>query len=462
LAQTCRAYNLQCETCQKMGHVKQVCRAGRQRNTAPQRVPQQYQQQQYSQPVQQQYAQQVPPQQQPQYQQSAQPQPAVQRQQVNINGKIQCYQCGQYGHMQRSCPRLNNQVHCVEEQYEQEYHDDQGNQAEQLQASLRKQYQEYDRQNYINITGNHDDVEYEEYIPPMRDYPRPDEPRKGKAYLTKMLQKWDWTQVDTHDEAIAVLQDERMQDEQQLIHQSLTQLGANWGRTLPMYPVRFRTTDGQMKIITIGADDTGSDLIKNANAFYGKWLDKVKYHGQDINEKVTVLENGLIPGWSNILEVTYKPEMVVNAQGVCSLQKVMPQVRVYANEIPDRLTHELSQRRINHDNISEILQEVINLSIPAESLARIVDKLRTFAADKILPYQVEVYTILKKYGQYLRKQIRKKKYKEIAIGITTYDGIRLRCVLPSHAKVRELRNEVKHKLNSPLMVHLELLMTTSI
>ena len=126
-----------------------------------------------------------------------------------------------------------------------------------------------------------------------------------------------------------------------------------------------------------------------------------KYHGQDINEKVTVLENGLIPGWSNILEVTYKPEMVINAQGVCSLQEVMPQVRVYANEIPDRLTDELSQRRINHDNISKILQEVVHLSIPAESLARIVDKLRTISADKILPYQVEIYTILKKYGQYL-------------------------------------------------------------
>jgi len=126
---------------------------------------------------------------------------------------------------------------------------------------------------------------------------------------------------------------------------------------------------------------------------------KIKYHGQEINEKVTVLENGLIPGWSNILEVTYKPEMVVNAQGVCSLQKVMPQVRVYANKIPDRLTDELSQRRINHDNINEILQEVINLNIPAESLARIVDRLRTIAVDKIRPYQVEIYTILKKYGQ---------------------------------------------------------------
>jgi len=67
-----------------------------------------------------------------------------------------------------------------------------------------------------------------------------------------------------------------MQDEQQLIHQSLTQLGANWGRALPMYPIRFRTTDGQIKIVTIGADDTGSNLMKNANAFYGKWLDKVK------------------------------------------------------------------------------------------------------------------------------------------------------------------------------------------
>ena len=78
------------------------------------------------------------------------------------------------------------------------------------------------------------------------------------------------------------------------------------------------------------------------------------------------------------------------------------------------------------------------------------------AANKILLYQVEIYDILKKYGQYLRKQIRKKKYKEIAIGVTTYDGIGIRCVLPSHAKVRELRSEVRHKLNSPLMVHLEL------
>jgi len=69
-------------------------------------------------------------------------------------------------------------------------HDDaQGNPAEQLQASLRKQYQEFDQQNYINVAGNHGDVGYAEYIPPMRDYPRPDEPRKGKAYLTKMLQK---------------------------------------------------------------------------------------------------------------------------------------------------------------------------------------------------------------------------------------------------------------------------------
>ena len=106
---------------------------------------------------------------------------------------------------------------------------------------------------------------------------------------------------------------------------------------------------------------------------------------------MTVLENGLIPGWSNILEVTYKPEMVVNAQGVCSLQEVMPQVRVYANEIPDRLTEELSRGRINHKAIGDILQEVINLSIPAESLARIVDKLRNISAIRLLPYQVEIY-----------------------------------------------------------------------
>ena len=47
--------------------------------------------------------------------------------------------------MQRSCPTLNR-VNCAEEQYDQEYDDAQGNPAEQLQASLRKQYQEYDRQ----------------------------------------------------------------------------------------------------------------------------------------------------------------------------------------------------------------------------------------------------------------------------------------------------------------------------
>jgi len=152
-------------------------------------------------------------------------------------------------------------------------------------------------------------------------------------------------------------------------------------------------------------------------------LANVKYHGQDIDEKVTVLENGLIPGWSNVLDVTYKPEMVVNAQNVCTLQEVMPRVRIYANEIPDRLTEELSKNRINHAVVSDILQEVVNLSIPAESLARIVDKLRNTSTIKILPYQVEVYAILKKYGQYLRKQSRKKKYKQIAIGVTTYDGI---------------------------------------
>jgi len=350
-----------------------------------------------------------------------------------------------------------NRVNYAEEQYDQEYDDAQGNPAEQLQASLRKQYQEFDQQNYINVPGNHGGVDYEEYIPPMRDYPRPDEPRKGKAYLTKLLQKWDWTQTDTHDEAIAVLQDERMQDEQQLIHQSLTQLGINWGEALPMYPVRFRTTDGQIKTITIGADDTGSDLIKNAKAFYGKWLANVRYHGQYINENVTVLENGLIPGWSNILEVTYKPEMVVNAQGICSLQEVMPQVRVYTNQIPDRLTEESSKNRVNHEVISEILQEVITLNIQAESLARIVDKLRTITADKIRPYQVEVYTILKKYGQYVRKQLRKKKYKQLCIGITTHDGIRIQCLLPVLSRVKVLRDDVMTQLHSPIIVHLELL-----
>ena len=92
-----------------MGHVKQVCRGGNQRNTATQQVPPQYpqqaqqqyaqpvhQQQQYAQPVQQQY--QPPAQQPPQQQQFAQP--VVQRQQVNVDGKTRCYQCGQYGHIQ--------------------------------------------------------------------------------------------------------------------------------------------------------------------------------------------------------------------------------------------------------------------------------------------------------------------------------------------------------------------------
>ena len=90
-----------------------------------------------------------------------------------------------------------------------------------------------------------------------------------------------------------------------------------------MYPIRFHTTDGKIKIITVRANETGADLITNAKAFYGKWLANVKYHGQNIDKKVTVLENGLIPGWSNILDVTYKPEMVVNAQNVCTLQEVI-------------------------------------------------------------------------------------------------------------------------------------------
>ena len=67
----------------KKGHVKQVCRAGRQRNTVPQKP-------QYAQPVlqQQQYARTIPQQ---QY-----AQPVIQRQQVNVDGKTRCYQCGQF------------------------------------------------------------------------------------------------------------------------------------------------------------------------------------------------------------------------------------------------------------------------------------------------------------------------------------------------------------------------------
>ena len=65
--------------------------------------------------------------------------------------------------------------------------------------------------------------------------------------------------MDTHDEAIAVLQDERIQDEQQLIHQSLTQIGINWEKALPLYPVRFRTSDGHIKSISLGADDTPNE-----------------------------------------------------------------------------------------------------------------------------------------------------------------------------------------------------------
>jgi len=101
-----------------------------------------------------------------------------------------------------------------------------------------------------------------------------------------------------------------------------------------MYPVRFRTSDSQIKSIIFGVDDTGDDLMFNAKFLYEKWLSKVRYHEQEIDEKVTILENGLIPGWSNTLDVTYKPEMVVNYQGVSTLQEVMPQDRIYAIHIP--------------------------------------------------------------------------------------------------------------------------------
>ena len=51
---------------------------------------------------------------------------------------------------------------------------------------MKKKYQEYDQQNYINVTGNQDEVEHEEF---MCDYPKPEDTSKGKAFLTKMLQK---------------------------------------------------------------------------------------------------------------------------------------------------------------------------------------------------------------------------------------------------------------------------------
>jgi len=53
-----------------------------------------------------------------------------------------------------------------------------------------------------------------------------------------------WSQIDIHSNAIAVLQDVRLQDEQQLIHQSLTQNETHWGSQITVYPIRFRSSDG--------------------------------------------------------------------------------------------------------------------------------------------------------------------------------------------------------------------------
>ena len=101
--------------------------------------------------------------------------------------------------------------------------------------------------------------------------------------------------------------------------------------------------------------------------------------------------------------------MVVNASGICYLWEVMPHDLICANHIPDRLSDELDRRRVNHNTTKDLLQEVVNLSVPEESLIHIVDKLRILAADKIRSYQVEIYAILKKYGHYVRTQARKKK-----------------------------------------------------
>ena len=68
-------------------------------------------------------------------------------------------------------------------------------------------------------------MDYEEFIPPMRHYPDPWEDMKEKAFLTKILQKWDLYQTNTHSNATEILQDVRIQNEHQFIHHSLTQMG---------------------------------------------------------------------------------------------------------------------------------------------------------------------------------------------------------------------------------------------
>ena len=57
---------------------------------------------------------------------------------------------------------------------------------------------------------------------------------------------------------------------------------------------------------------------------------------------------------------------------------------------------------MDYKKIKQILKEIVNIAIPNNILTSVVNKLRKLA-EKIKPYQPEIYMILQKYGQYVRQ-----------------------------------------------------------
>ena len=398
----CRARNLQCTKCGKLGHIELVCRTT---NINPNRINN------------------VSP---------------VQRPQVRIDGQIRCFNCGQYGHVQRSCPKLNTKISCNENEEEAAM-----TYIEKLQEALRQEYKKL----------NNDELE----IQVIQDI----DPSTIKLYekdivdLLQILQKWQNSNKITGDihHIYRILRDPRLKDHNDVVLKILKKLELNWSEYASIYNIKIEPPEGGSFIIAVFNNTPICEVLKEIQCKIQRDI-IITYMGEKLDSTLNTGESGLLPEWDNVIKIKYKPEKVIDMAHECKYKELNNQEIEYIHQIPNTIQQELSRAVINSKKMKAILNEVVKLAIPVKILSMVVTKLRELN-EHILPFQEEVYSILQKYGEYIR-QHKKKFNKGLKMQIDMPDGQIIFQNFELMTKVKTLRDYVQSKLQSPILIHIEL------